>query len=410
MGSRSGVRESARLENPQLMQSYLLPVFITLSIQTQVSLIVFTPPVLAPEAQFSLGIEAAGVGLITALIYLASVPATLVSGYCLDRIGAIRVSQVCIALTSLGMLLMITSDVLLIVLGSLIVGLGYGPITPASSVILTSSVPRTKRGFVFSVKQSGVPLGGVIAGLIIPVLMINFGWQVAGAVVSIIGLGLILVLNYFKEELALISVNSPEKAQLTLLKPIELVFKNTQLKELALSSGVFSGMQMSLGTFLVVLLTDSANFSITAAGGALSLAMIAGAIGRPMWGFLSDRISSPRVILGYLGLVMSMSAFTTSFVSEEWSIYAVYILSIIFGATAVGWNGVYLAAVANTVKPEMVGLATGGTLTVTYSGVVVVPLVFWGLYIQTHSYSLSFFVIGLVSLVRGILFFIPSKK
>ena len=66
----------------------------------------FTPPILAPQAQFDIGVEAAAVGMVTSLIYLSSVLATLLSSQILNKMGAIRVSQLCILLTSLGMLLM----------------------------------------------------------------------------------------------------------------------------------------------------------------------------------------------------------------------------------------------------------------------------------------------------------------
>ena len=98
---------------------------------------------------------------------------------------------------------------------------------------------------------------------------------------------------------------------------------------------------MSLGTFLVVLLTDSAELSITVAGGALSAAMFGGAFGRLFWGYVSDNFLSPRFVLGILGLIMSISAFTVSLVSPSWPLILVYGLAIIYGASAAGWNGIF---------------------------------------------------------------------
>ena len=147
------------------MPAYIIPLIVTLAIQTQVSLVVFTPPILAPQAQFDIGVEAAAVGMVTSLIYLSSVLATLLSSQILNKMGAIRVSQLCILLTSLGMLLMTIPNYFLIGFGAIIIGFGYGPITPASSMILANSVPQNLRGLIFSIKQSGVPLGGAAAGL-----------------------------------------------------------------------------------------------------------------------------------------------------------------------------------------------------------------------------------------------------
>ena len=57
----------------------------------------------------------------------------------------------------------------IICLGALIIGLGYGPITPASSAILNEVTPNRIRALIFfSIKQSGVPIGGAIAGILVP--------------------------------------------------------------------------------------------------------------------------------------------------------------------------------------------------------------------------------------------------
>jgi hypothetical protein len=48
----------------------------------------------------------------------------------------------------------------------------------------------------------------------------------------------------------------------------------------------------------------------------------------------------------------------------------------VFGATAVGWNGVYLATVARQVPQPEAAMATGGSLFFTFFGVVVGPPLF----------------------------------
>jgi MFS family permease len=46
-------------------------------------------------------------------------------------------------------------------------------------------------------------------------------------------------------------------------------------------------------------------------------------------------------------------------------------LMFVFGATASGWNGVYLAEVARQAPPGTAGKATSGTLALTFLGVIV---------------------------------------
>lgn len=386
------------------MTGYLLPLIVTLAVQVQASLVVFTPPVLAPLAQNDIGVGAAAVGIVTALIYVSSVPSALLSGHLLERVGAIRVSQLCLLFGSAGMALMAVPNPWVVALGALVVGVGYGAVTPASSNVLADRVPERLRAFIFSLKQTGVPIGGAMAGALVPLLMAAGGWQRAALVIAFIGIVVAALSQTVQRSVD--SANPPHRTAhgSQLFEPLKLVMSHPRLRELAVSSFTFSGMQMCLGSYLVVALTSRAGFSVAAAGAALSIAMIGGAISRLVLGALADNWIAPRILLGSLGLLMSASAFLMALVSAEWSVPAVYLLALLFGASAVGWNGVYLAEVARIAAPGRAGAATGASLAMTYSGVVVLPTLFWVIHELTSGYAVAFSVLGLLSLWRGGLF------
>ena len=388
------------------MPLFVASLLVTLAVQIQASLIVFTPPILAPDAQQDIGVSAAAVGLVTALIYLASVPSALISGLLVSRIGAIRVSQLCVLFASTGIILISTGDPLIIVIGALVVGIGYGAVTPSSSTVLADQAPKNVRSLIFSIKQSGVPIGGAIAGTLVPFLIYRFGWREAAIITGLIGFFVIVLAQLIQKKIDRPTLRSPELAQsLSLIKPIKFVFADRKLRELAVSSFAFSGMQMSLGSYLVVMLTEQAQLTVAVAGYALSVAMIAGVIGRLFWGGLADYGISPRRVLGFLGFLMGLSASAICFVNSEFSITLVYVLAFFFGASAVGWNGVYIAEVARIAPKGQTGMATGGSLAMTYSGVVLLPTSFWLIYLITNSYIWGFLALGLLTFWRGLLFF-----
>ena len=388
------------------MPLFVASLLVTLAVQIQASLIVFTPPILAPDAQQDIGVSAAAVGLVTALIYLASVPSALISGLLVSRIGAIRVSQLCVLFSSTGIILISTGDPLIIVIGALVVGIGYGAVTPSSSTVLADQAPKNVRSLIFSIKQSGVPIGGAIAGTLVPFLIYRFGWREAAIITGLIGFFVIVLAQLIQKKIDRPTLRSPELAQsLSLIKPIKFVFADRKLRELAVSSFAFSGMQMSLGSYLVVMLTEQAQLTVAVAGYALSVAMIAGVIGRLFWGGLADYGISPRRVLGFLGFLMGLSASAICFVNSEFSITLVYVLAFFFGASAVGWNGVYIAEVARIAPKGQTGMATGGSLAMTYSGVVLLPTSFWLIYLITNSYIWGFLALGLLTFWRGLLFF-----
>jgi MFS family permease len=390
------------------MTGFWLPLVITLAVQIQASLVVFTPPILAPVAQNDVGVSAAAIGLVTALIYLSSVPSSLFSGRVIARLGAIRVSQLCILCSSTGMALMATGNPWLIALGALVIGSGYGAVTPASSSVLADRVPGGMRSLMFSLKQTGVPIGGAIAGALVPFLVVAFSWQAAALLISLLGLAVIASAQPIQRSVDGARPHPHITGSAGLLEPLRLVFSHERLREMAISSFAFSGMQMCLGSYLVVLLTERALLSVPVAGAALSVAMIAGVFGRLFWGVLADFGFAARMVLGFLGVLMAVCAVGITFVDNTWAMPYVYVLAFLFGASAVGWNGVYLAEVAHIAPPGQAGSATGASLAMTYSGVVLLPSLFWLTHTLTDSYAPGFVIVGLLTLWRGILFLRPA--
>jgi MFS family permease len=376
-------------------------VWVTLAIQTLVSMVVFTPPVIAPAAQVEIGVPASAVGIATALIYVSATVGALVSGSTIARYGPLRVSQLSLALCGIGIAIVATAQIALVALGALIIGLGYGWVTPASSAILTERAPRDLRAFIFSLKQTGVPLGGAVAGALIPAMVLTLNWKAATIAAAAGCATLALVLQPLRQSVDRGSRSADEASSGGVWEPLRLVLSHRRLREMAFASFTYSGMQMCLGSFLVVFLHDRAGFGLSSAGAALSTAMIAGIVGRIAWGVVADRMRRPRLLLAILGVAMSVAAFLTASITAAWPGFAVFLVSAIYGATAVGWNGVYLSEVAHIAPVGRAAAATGASLAMTYSGVVALPALFWAIVELSGSYSAAFAVTGSLTLWRS---------
>jgi MFS family permease len=374
---------------------------ITLAIQALASLVIFTPPVLAPVAGVEVGIAASAVGVATALIYISSTFAALISGGVIGRFGPMRVSQMSLILCAGGIALMVSANAWLIAVGALIIGLGYGPVTPSSSAILAERVPPNLRAFIFSLKQTGVPIGGAIAGAMIPALMFSLGWKAAALATSVMCLALAIAIQPWRRAVDAGSRAPDTRAKLGLKATVQLVLSHRRLREMALASLTYSGMQMCLGSFMVVFLHDRVGFSVGSAGAVLAAAMITGIVGRIVWGVVADKWVKPRTLLGLLGCSMSLAAFAIATVTTAWPLALVLAVSVVYGGTAVGWNGVYLSEVARIAPPGQAAAATGASLAMTYFGVVALPLMFWAIVHFTGSYGVAFAAAGGLTLWRG---------
>lgn len=392
------------------MNGVVVPLATTLAVQALVSMAALTAPVLAPEAASELGIPATLVGVFVALIYVGAMISSLASGNLVVRFGAIRVSQVCLVLCGAGLALATAGSPALMGAGGLLIGLGYGPVTPASSHLLARTTPAHLMAFMFSLKQTGVPLGGALAGALVPGFAMLWGWQ--GAAIAVCAACLLMALLAQPTRAGFDADRDPAR-RLSLagvFKPLALVFAYPRIRELAICTFFFGAMQLCLTTYLVTYLTSAYGMPLVTAGLVLSLTQAAGIGGRLLWGFVADRWVTPRRLLSLLALAMAAASLLTSAFDPDWPLVAVMLVSMAFGATAIGWNGVYLAEVARLAPAGQAGVLTGGTLFFTYFGVVAGPPAFAALVGATGSFAAGYAAIGAVILAIGVLLVLTQAR
>jgi MFS family permease len=378
-----------------------LPLGITFAVQALVALAVYCAPVMAPVAGPALGFSPAAVGYYIAATYFGSMIGSAVAGGWVARFGPIRVSQAGLALCLAGLALAASASAPLVMLGGFIVGLGYGPTTPASSVILVRAAPPGMFALTFSVKQTGVPAGGVLAGALVPGLVLALGWQWAAAA---IGLACLALAGAIGPACARYDRELDPAAPLTFgsaLAPVKLVLRTPRLRELCVASFVFGGVQITLVTYLVTFLVESFALSLVVAGLVMSVSQVASVAGRVLWGVIADRVLTRRVMLGLLGLGMGASALVALAAGPDWPRGLLFAYAVAFGATAVGWNGVWLAEIARSAPPGRTSEATGGCLFFTFLGVVVTPPAFNAVLAASASYALAYAVFSVPAIAVG---------
>ncbi|SEH67815.1 Sugar phosphate permease [Paracoccus alkenifer] len=384
------------------MRSALTPLFVTLAIQALASMAALTVPVLAPEAAADTGYPAKLAGVFIGLVYAGAMGSSLISGALIDRLGPVRVSQICLLLCAAGLLLAASGMLAVMGLGALVIGLGYGPVTPSSSHLLARTTPPHRMGLTFSLKQTGVPLGGAMAGLTVPSLVSGWGWQQALVVVA----GLCAVMAALSQPVrgALDGASADDRrAQAPsrrrgVFEPLRMILERPPLRDIALCSFFYSAVQLTVTTYMVIWLTEVYRMEFLLAGVVMAFAQGAGVVGRLLWGWLADRHVPPRVLLSFLGLIMAACMAGYAMTGPDWALGAVLVIAIASGATAIGWNGVYLAEVARLSPPGMAGMLTGGTLFFTYFGVVTVPPALAGIIGATGSFAVAFGAVAVITL------------
>ena len=300
-----------------------------------------------------------------------------------------------------------------LLLGSLVIGAAYGIINPASSDLLMRNVSAARRNLFFSIKQTGVPAGAALAGAVLPALALLVGWRIALVAAALAGLVVAAVAEkthaMLDTDLETARRSDRTFSLATLLQPLRVVLGSRTLAELAVVSFIYAGTQVCLTSFIVVYLTESLEWSLVGAGFALTAATVGGVFGRIGWGFVADRIAPPRRVLGVIGVMAAGCGVVITLATPAWSTAAVGIVALIFGATAIGWNGVQLAEVARHAPQGAAGAVTGASGFITFSGVVAGPPIFALLAASTGSYRVGFGVFAAMSGISGLALLMPRR-
>jgi MFS family permease len=381
-----------------------LALSLTTTAQIMASIAMTTPSVLAPIAAPELGFAPQSIGVVVSGMYLAAIGSGLVGGHYVRQFGALRLSQVAMLLLVFGLLLAATATVLplLLLLATLCIGIGYGLTNPTSAQVLSQHASERHRGLIFSIKQTGVPIGVALAGLLIPIFLGWFSWRGAVVAVSAVIACELFFLAAFRKQfdhgLQAVKLNWAN----LLVRPLKRVLNDPPLRSLAICSGCYSGMQVCFLTFLVSDLKLERGFSLAAAAGALATAQITSIAARPFWGVVADRYVAPRTLLGLLGLGMAATLALFGLLSTNAPPFLVIATAMLVAATVVGWNGVFFAGIAQQVPAQEIAMVIGGTQFITFGGAMISPLIFAASVTALKSYSQSYLLFSLAPLAMGI--------
>jgi MFS family permease len=250
---------------------------------------------------------------------------------------------------------------------------------------------------VFSIKQTGVPVGAMMAGAIVPSLMLGIDWQWSLVVVAVACVVSAALSQPLREALDDLRQASLTFQMSTLTNPLRMVLGHRALSTMAACSFMFSMVQMSLTTYLVTYLHDDLAYGMVSAGLLLSVTQMGGIGGRIAWGLVADRWLGAQKTLALLAILMASSALATALLLPTLPLWGIWSVLLVFGASAIGWNGVYLAEVARQAPEGKASVATGGTLTFTFLGVVIGPPLFGALSSAFGTYRAGFLALVITS-------------
>jgi cyanate permease len=381
----------------------------TFAVQTLGAMAIHGIPVFAPAAATDYGVPETQIGIFTAVAYAVAMSVGLVAGGFVARYGAMRVCQLAMVSAAAGIAAFAIGEPWLAIVSALLIGLGFGPINPASShVLVRASTPKT-RPLVFSLKQTGVPVGAGFSGLAVPALIAISDWRAAALVLT--ALPLLAALSVQPARAALDNDRRPNAVLVGgggLTLALRTLTRDRTLRRLSLIAFSYAGAQFCIAAFLVVHLTVDVGMPLAQAGAIYAVSQGGAVAGRIAWGAISGRFIATRRIFALQGLVTGLCLAAVAGFAADWPLAIVLPVCLAMGTTAYGWNALYLSEVATAAPAGAISAITGAAQFIIFSTGVIFPPLFGGLAALTDSFALSYVVLSMLATAAGIYgFFLP---
>ena len=362
-----------------------------------------TVPLIASAIILDLGVVPALVGVYLAIGSVAGFIATMGCGGFIVRYGALRMTQVGMVALSVGLVVTTAGWLPLFALGAFVGGLGQALSTPSSSHLLGRLSPARLAPLIFSIKQTGVPVGLMLAGIAAPALVVAGGWRMTLLVVA--GACFLTVVALQPLRARFDTDRNPAQP----LSPADIranvagVLRDPALRRLCLAMFSFVGLQSLFTGFFVLYLVRGLGYDLERAGLVFAIAVGVAVPARVGWGWLASRFVRPATLLAVLGIGMAGAAVLAAIVDPAWPTWVTVLIATAFSVTAVSWHGVLLAEVARLSPPGRIGATTGAVLAFGDAGSLVLPLLFSAALALTGGYAGGFLIGGALALVVGIL-------
>lgn len=359
----------------------LLPALVAMTaVQAAIAAAMFAPGVIAPR----IGLSPWDLAVFSVLVLGTAMLVAGRGGAWAARWGSMRTAAFVCLCAAAGLCVAAASSLPALMVAGLLLGLAFGPETPASAALLSRLAKPQDRPLVFSVRQTGNQIGAALGSLGLPVLvsladpMLGYG-AVALAALGV-ALACLLLSARYDGPLRVAGAHgagAPHGGRIGLrLGRVRLrdVLRNRPLGTLALASAAFGAMQVTLNTFFLSHAVGLGHPYVEA-GIALGAAQIAGLLGRLGWGVAVGRLGTARSIIAGLGFGMSAAAVLLALAGPLMSYAMLVALAVALGATVSGWNGVFVAEVARLSPPDRVAETTGAVLSICYAGLLLGPAV-----------------------------------
>jgi predicted MFS family arabinose efflux permease len=330
--------------------------------------------------------------LITAS-YATTVGLSLLTGHFVDGFGGRR-SLVLLLLTVVASQLIasLAPGLQWLLVSAVVAGVARALALPSTNKLVRMHLTPRQQSLAIGVKQSGVQMGALVAGLLLPALAVAIGWRAAMGVLAVAPLAWVVV--------ALLTIPADPRSKRQGL--LRLPAAPNRLTRWLMAYSFFLGCGTAAATtFLPLYAHEALHLSAAYAGHVLAALGVSAVVARIAWTVLSDRMSDATMGLVLLSVVAV--AFTLIvWLAEPHGIAMLWLGALGLGASAVAGNAVSTLIVVRENRAADVGHASALVGLSYFAGFVASPPVFGALTDGTGSYSAGWLLVGTLFAAAGI--------
>lgn len=325
-----------------------------------------------------LGISRAQLGLFATATFLAAASTSWLGGRFVDRQPEGRVIILLYGLATSALILAAALRSFQgVLIGAAISGVAQALANPVTNSMI-SSRPSYDRGVLVGIKQSGVQVAQLVAGVALPSLAVALTWPGALAATAV---AVVLLLP------AILLFVRSNQAPIAIAPSSTATGVDRHLVRACAGYSFLSGAAIqATNAYLPLYAYEAIRLSVTTAGLTAAVVGGIGLISRPVWGRVAQRASSLRGLLTMMALV-SAGGNGLLLLATGRSPWPLWLGSSVHGAVAVAANVVVMVALLRRTATEHIGRSTGLVGLGMFLGFALGPSAFGWLSDQTTTYT-----------------------
>jgi ACS family hexuronate transporter-like MFS transporter len=356
---------------------------------------------MGPFISQDLALSATQFGLLVAAYSATQSIFGLPIGGIIDRIGVRRALMLAMLLVATGSALMSLANAFSVAIAAMaLTGFGYGFVNPATSKGVFDWFPRERRGTAMGIKQSGVPLGGIL-GAGVGALAALLEWHRLLWVI----VGCALLAGTACASLPSWPRGAKRAARFGMLSDIRAVLADRNLTVFNLATGIYQAGQFNFFAYITLFMREALHSSQPLAAACLAIGQGASAIGRLSWGVVSDYLFRGwrKPVLVIIGSTGALALVMMSALLPGRGVWLGVMLAVVIGLTVPGYVALVQTIVVEAAEPRLAATAVGYNRIFTAAGATLGPPIFGATVDLTRGYASGWLLTGAIVLAATLL-------